>query len=127
MNSRKTKSTLYHNPCCSKSRAALTLLQERGINPTIIEYLKTPPTAEDIKSLLKALAIPPNALLRNKEKAYTQANLTPQSTLDQIVIAIAQHPILLERPILQHGPNAIIGRPTERLQKFLEEQEITNE
>ena len=114
------KYTLYHNPRCSKSRAARALLKERGIEPNIIECLKTPPTAEDIKSLIQALRIAPHELLRTKETAYTQANLTPESTLNEIANAIAQYPILMERPILQCGARAVIGRPTERLLDVLD-------
>lgn len=108
--------TLYHNPRCSKSREALELLRRRGIEPRIIEYLKTPPRADEIRALLKALGKRPRDILRTKEPAYKEAGLDDMNKSDEAVIAlIVAHPILLERPIALAGGKAAIGRPPENV------------
>lgn len=107
--------TLYHNPQCSNSRGALALLREKGIEPHIIEYLKTPPNAEDLRNLLNLLEIPAHDLLRSKETEYKTLSLSPSSSDDEIVQAIAVHPVLLQRPIVVHGEKAIIARPPEKV------------
>lgn len=103
--------TIYHNPRCSKSRETLALLQERGIEPRVVEYLKAPPTAAELKALLQRLGLPAHALLRVKEAPYAALGLSPASSEDEIIAAIAEHPVLLERPIVAHGTKAAIGRP----------------
>ena len=91
--------TVFHNPKCSKSRATLALLQERGIEPRIVEYLKTPPTANKLESILNMLGLEPRDLMRTKGSAYQQARLDdPKLTRAQLIAAMIEHPILIERP-----------------------------
>ena len=108
-----TTVTLYHNPRCRTSRAALELLRKRGIEPTIIEYLKTPPTAPEIKRILKMLDIPARELLRVKEAKA--AGLTKDMNEEQIIAGMAKHPIVIERPIAIAGKKAALGRPAEKV------------
>ena len=110
---------IYHNPRCTKSRQALELLRERGVTPEIIEYLKTPPSAAEVKQLVSMLKIAPHALLRSKEAPYAELKLSKASSLDEIAEAIAEAPILLERPVVVVGKRAVIGRPTEKVLELL--------
>ncbi len=112
--------TLYHNPRCSKSREALTLLQARGIEPNIVLYLETPPTAKALKNLLAVLQIPARQLLRKTEDAYKELNLADVSLSETALInAMVTHPKLIERPIAVKGEKAIIGRPPEHVLHIL--------
>jgi arsenate reductase (glutaredoxin) len=108
-----TTVTLYHNPRCRTSRTALELLRKRGIEPTIIEYLNTPPTAPEIKRILKMLDIPARELLRVKEGKA--AGLSKDMTEAQLVAGMAKHPIAIERPIAIRGRKAALGRPAEKV------------
>ena len=93
--------TIYHNPQCAKSRATLKLLEDRGYKPNVIEYLKTPPSATEIKKLIGMLGIAPRVLLRTKEAEYKQLKLdNPALTDAQIIRAMVKHPKLIERPIV---------------------------
>lgn len=111
---------IYHNPRCSKSRQTLQLLQERGIEPEIIEYLKTPPGKTKLKEILKLLGMKPRELMRTKEAAYQEAGLDEEGlTEDQLIEAMIAHPVLIERPIvLAHG-KAALGRPPEQVLEIL--------
>lgn len=112
--------TIYHNPRCSKSRQALELLKKRGIEPEIVEYLNIPPDRETLARLLKLLHIKPRELLRKNEPEYKQAGLDDPALSDEdLVSALIQHPILLERPIVVSGAKAVIGRPPERVFEIL--------
>ncbi len=112
--------TLYHNPRCSKSRAALALLQERGAEVKVIEYLKTPPGAAVLRKLLKRLGLNARDVLRKGEAAYRELRLGRDSiTESELIAAIADHPILLERPIAVAGERAVVGRPPERVLELL--------
>jgi arsenate reductase len=112
--------TIYHNPKCAKSRATLKLLEARGIEPTIVEYLKTPPTKTELANLVKLLGIEPRALLRTKEPEYKQAGLdNPKLSASAILQAMAKHPKLIERPIVVAGEKAALGRPPEDVLKIL--------
>ncbi|KLJ01332.1 arsenate reductase (glutaredoxin) [Luteimonas sp. FCS-9] len=112
--------TLYHNPRCSKSRAALDLLQARGITPRVVRYLDAPPDADTLRDLLRRLGIAPRALLRTGEAEYRDLGLDDPALDDAaIVAAMAAHPRLIERPILVRGERAVVGRPTERLLDLL--------
>lgn len=95
------------------------MLRENGIEPEVVEYLKTPPTVAAVGGLLKALKIPAHHLLRAKEAEYKTAGLSPLSSDAKILKAIATHPILLERPIVVKGKKAVIGRPPERVRELL--------
>lgn len=112
---------LYHNPRCSKSRAALALLAERGITPRVVHYLETPPDAATLRRLLDALDLEPRALLRTGEAPYRTLGLAAPGIADDALIeAMVAHPDLIERPILVRGTRAVIGRPTERLLTLLD-------
>lgn len=111
---------LYHNPRCSKSREALELLRKKGHEPEIVLYLETPPTADEIKKLLKQLGIGARELLRTKEEAYGKHGLSDVSLGDDVLIAaMVKHPQLIERPICIHGRRAVIGRPPEKVLEVL--------
>ena len=115
-----TDLTLYHNPRCSKSRGALELLEARGLTPTVVRYLETPLSATQIKALLGKLGISARQLLRSGEEEYKTLNLADASLSEQQLIdAIAAHPKLMERPILEVGDKAVIGRPPENLLELL--------
>ncbi len=115
-----TDLTLYHNPRCSKSRGALELLEARGLTPTVVRYLETPLNATQIKALLKKLGISARQLLRTGEDEYKTLNLADASVNEaQLIAAIAAHPKLMERPILETADKAIIGRPPENVLEIL--------
>jgi arsenate reductase len=110
---------IYHNPRCTKSRATLALLNERGIEPKVIEYLKTPPTAKELKAIVAKLGIKPEALVRKGEDVYKQKFAGKTLTDTQWIEALAANPILIERPIVVRGDKAVIGRPPENVEKLL--------
>ncbi|MDI9777402.1 arsenate reductase (glutaredoxin) [Pseudomonas sp.] len=115
-----TDLTLYHNPRCSKSRGALELLEQRGLAPTIVRYLETPPDAATLKALLGKLGIAPRQLLRSGEDEYTSLDLANPTLSDaQLIDAMVNHPKLIERPILVAGDKAVIGRPPEKVLEIL--------
>ncbi len=112
--------TIYHNPKCSKSRQTLELLKENGITPTIIEYLKTPPTAETLKAILGQLGLAPRDLMRKKEAVYAESGLDDPSLSDDALIDfMTRHPILIERPIVLANGKAALGRPPEQVLDIL--------
>jgi arsenate reductase len=110
---------IFHNPRCSKSRATLALLEDQGIAPTVIEYLKTPLTASAIRSLLTKLNMEPWELARTGETTYQElfADKTPTSA--KLIAAMAAHPELIERPIVVVGDQAALGRPPENVLRLL--------
>jgi len=111
---------IFHNPRCSKSRQTLELLQNRGINPQIINYLQTPPTDDEITDILKKLNLSLRDLIRTGESVYKELKLDqPGLTDDQLLNAIAANPILLQRPIVINGAKAAIGRPPENVLTIL--------
>ncbi|MGA7966676.1 MAG: arsenate reductase (glutaredoxin) [Gammaproteobacteria bacterium] len=108
--------SLYHNPRCSKSRAALALLEKRGDDIRVIEYLKTPPDVAQIKRLATQLGVPVREMLRNNEAVYRELKLGDAArSEDDLLNAIAKHPILLQRPIAVADKRAVIGRPPEKV------------
>ncbi|MEG3157765.1 arsenate reductase (glutaredoxin) [Lysobacter zhanggongensis] len=112
---------LYHNPRCSKSRGALELLRERGIEPEIRAYLDTPPGEDELRQLVAMLDVSPRALLRTGEAEYRELGLDDPSITDhRIIAAMAAHPRLIERPIFVNGGRAVIGRPPERVLDLLD-------
>lgn len=115
-----TDLTLYHNPRCSKSRGALELLQARGLQPQVVRYLETPPSASELKSLLGKLGISARDLLRSGEDEYKTLGLSDTSLSEaQLIEAMVTHPKLIERPILIAGEKAVIGRPPEKVLELL--------
>jgi arsenate reductase len=115
-----TDITIYHNPRCSKSRAALELLREQGCEPRIVEYLKNPPSEKELASILKLLGMEPRELMRHKEEEYTQANLDdPELTRQDLIKALHDHPRLIERPIVLANGKAVLGRPPESVLEIL--------
>ncbi len=115
-----TELTLYHNPRCSKSRAALQLLEERDLQPVVVHYLDTPPSAAQLREVLEKLGLPPRGLLRSGEVEYRELGLANQALSDeQLIAAMAAHPRLIERPILIAGDRAVIGRPPENILELL--------
>lgn len=115
-----TDLTLYHNPRCSKSRGALELLEARGLQPKVVRYLETPPTAAELEELLGKLGLSARQLLRTGEEEYKTLNLAnPALGEAQLIEAMATHPRLIERPILVAGDRAVIGRPPEKVLELL--------
>lgn len=115
-----TELTLYHNPRCSKSRGALELLAQRGLTPKVINYLETPPSAEELQRIIARLGIPARQLLRSGEEEYKTLGLADPSLSDrQLIEAMVAHPKLIERPILIAGEVAVIGRPPEKVLEIL--------
>lgn len=111
---------LFHNPRCSKSREALALLRERGVEPQVVEYLKQPPTAAEIDALLKQLGLEPRQLMRKDEAVYKELDLdAPALTRAALIAAMARNPILIERPIATDGKRAVLGRPPEKVLELL--------
>lgn len=108
------KVTIYHNPRCSKSRLTLGLLQDRGVEFEVIEYLKTPPTANQLAHILALLRLKPRELMRRNEKEYRSLSLDdPSLSTDALINAMTAHPILIQRPIVVANGKAAIGRPPE--------------
>jgi len=108
-----TDSILYHNPRCSKSRQALAILKASGIEPRIVEYLKTPPDAAELKRLLGLLGLKATDILRKNEAAEAGIDVTGSEAA--LIQGIAAHPEALERPIFVHKGKAVLGRPPEKV------------
>ena len=111
--------TIFHNPRCSKSRAALALLRERGMEPRIVDYLRTPPTAAELTTIVRKLGIPAEQLVRKGEEIYRKLYGGKILTDAQWIEAMAEHPILIERPIVVSGDRAVLGRPPENVETLL--------
>lgn len=112
--------TIWHNPRCSKSRQTLQLLHDRGIEPEIVEYLKTPPDRQTLEQVLDMLNIGPRDLMRKKEQEDKAEGLdNPDLSRAQLIDAMLAHPKLIERPIVVKGQNARLGRPPEQVLEIL--------
>ncbi len=112
--------TIYHNPRCSKSRLTLQLLKDRGIEPTVIEYLKTSPDAETLKNILDLLGLGPRDFMRTKEEAYAANGLADEGLDEgQLIAAMVDNPILIERPVVLANGRAAVGRPPENVEEIL--------
>lgn len=108
--------TIYHNQRCSKSRCTLDLLREHGVEPQVINYLETPPTAEELDRLLELLGLQPRQLMRRGEAPYRELNLdNPELSREALLAAMVANPILIERPIVVNGDRAALGRPPEQV------------
>jgi arsenate reductase len=107
---------IWHNPRCSKSRATLALLKERGVEPEVVLYLEAPPTRERLEEVLRLLKMQPRELMRKGESIYAELGLDDESlNPDTLLRAMVEHPVLIERPIVIAGSRAVIGRPPERV------------
>ncbi|TWT68757.1 arsenate reductase (glutaredoxin) [Crateriforma conspicua] len=112
---------IYHNPRCTKSREALKLLQSRGLDVRVIKYLEEPPSEKQLRQIVKLLGIRPELLVRKGEKLFKELGLADQTLTDKQWIAIlAEHPRLIERPIVVHDGKAAIGRPIEQVVEILD-------
>ena len=110
--------TIYHNPRCNTSRKTLALLREKGVEPVIVEYLKTPPSAAELKTILGQLKMPAAKLVRKKEAAA--AGVDPKAlSEDALIAAMVKNPIVIERPIVTSGAKAALGRPPEAVLSVL--------
>ena len=111
---------IYHNPRCGKSRQTLQLLKEQGIEPEVIEYLKTPPSVQELDDILQKLGMEPRELMRKKEAEYKAGGLD-DAALDrqELVKAMVDNPILIERPIVIANGKAAVGRPPETVLAIL--------
>lgn len=112
--------TIYHNPRCTKSRQTLQLLQDRGIEPNVIEYLKNPPTPQELADILDKLSMAPRALMRKQEAEYKANGLDDPALNNQALIdGMVANPILIERPIVIANGKAAVGRPPENVLAIL--------
>lgn len=113
--------TIYHNPRCSKSRDTLALIRQQGLEPRIVAYLETPPTSDELRTLLKQLGMADaRALIRKNEAEYKELGLdNPSLSQDAIISAMSAHPRLIERPIVVNDSKAVIGRPPENVLTIL--------
>lgn len=105
--------TIFHNPRCSKSRQTLELLKSKGVEPEVVEYLKTPPNAAELERILALLDKSPRELMRTKEAIYKELGLADVQDADKLITAMVNNPKLIERPIVLKGDKAAVGRPPE--------------
>ncbi|HRE18453.1 MAG TPA: arsenate reductase (glutaredoxin) [Rhodocyclaceae bacterium] len=110
---------IYHNPRCSKSRGACTLLAERGLEAEVVEYLHTPPGVGELRDLLNKLGMPAEALVRKGEDVFKTHYAGKTLSEEEWIAALAAHPVLIERPIVVCGEHAILARPPESLAAWL--------
>ncbi|MCF6201273.1 MAG: arsenate reductase (glutaredoxin) [Hydrogenimonas sp.] len=111
--------TIWHNPRCSKSREALKLLEDEGVEPKVYKYLDEKPTKEQIAELLNMLGLKPCEIMRTKESIYKELGLKDVDDDDKLIEAMVEYPKLIERPIVVKGSNAVIGRPPEKVVEIL--------
>lgn len=111
---------MYHNPRCSKSRQTLQLLRDNGVEPVLIEYLESPPSAAELEHILGMLDMEPRDLMRKKESAYRDTGLDdPCLSREALIAAMIKHPKLIERPIVVSGGKVALGRPPENVLEIL--------
>lgn len=111
--------SIWHNPRCSKSRNALALLEEKGIDAEVVKYLDTPPSKEEIAEVLKMLGLSARELMRTKEEIYKTLNLKEVTDEKKLIEAMVENPKLIERPIVMKDGKAVIGRPLENIMELL--------
>ncbi len=111
--------TIYHNPRCTKSRATLELLRQRGIEPAIVLYLETPPNPAELRAIVAKLGIEPEQLVRKGEDVYKSKYAGKALSDAQWIKAMVDDPVLIERPIVVYGERAVIGRPPENVEPLL--------
>ena len=110
---------IWHNPKCSKSRAAMELLENKNIDASVVKYLEQTPTKEQLIDVLKKLNMKASQLLRTGEDIYKELNLKDENDEEKIIEAMIKNPILIERPIIIKGKSAVIARPIENLEELL--------
>ena len=110
---------IWHNPKCSKSRAAMELLENKNIDASVVKYLEQTPTKEQLIDVLKKLNMKASQLLRTGEDVYKELNLKDENDEEIIIEAMVENPILIERPIIIKGESAVIARPIENLEELL--------
>ncbi|MBR8537030.1 arsenate reductase (glutaredoxin) [Carboxylicivirga sediminis] len=111
--------TILHNPRCSKSRAGVALLEEKGVEFEILKYLDDPLTPDELESIIEKLGISAHDLIRKNEEVYKNEFADKELTDEEWVLAMLEHPRLIERPIVVNGDKAVIGRPTEVIETIL--------
>ncbi len=114
-----SKIKIWHNPRCSKSRNALALLEEKGVDVEVVKYLDTPPSKVELVQMLKMLGISARELMRTKEEIYKELNLNNETDEDKLIAAMVANPKLIERPIVIKDGKAAIGRPMENIIELL--------
>ena len=117
--STNNKTRILHNPRCSKSRQTLELLRDKGIEPEIIEYLKTPPDREELEAIIDTLGIEPRDLIRRHEALYKELDLDRDLSRNELIDILVRNPKLIERPIVISDGKAAIGRPPEKILDIL--------
>jgi len=110
---------IWHNPRCSKSREAMSILEENSCKSDVVEYLENTPDATEIKTTLGMLGLSARELMRTKEDVYKELNLENENSEDKLIDAMVKNPILIERPVLFKNGKAIIGRPTSKIADFI--------
>ncbi|MDH4261495.1 MAG: arsenate reductase (glutaredoxin) [Spirochaetia bacterium] len=115
-----TKITIYYNPKCRKSREALQIIREKGIDPEIIYYLDEPPSTKELAEVLRKMGKRPRDIFRKSEPLYKDLGLKNKDLSDDVLLEhLNKHPILIERPIVVKGQRAVLGRPPEDIKKIL--------
>jgi arsenate reductase (glutaredoxin) len=109
---------IYHNPRCQKSREALAIVESKKSDVQIVEYLKTPPTEEELQTVLKMLGMKPEEIVRKGETLYKEKYKGKDFTDAQWLKILIKNPVLIERPIVVNGKKAVIGRPPENVKKI---------
>jgi len=110
---------IWHNPRCSKSREAMSILEENSCKSDVVEYLENTPDTTEIKTTLGMLGLSARELMRTKEDVYKELNLESENSEDKLIDAMVKNPILIERPVLFKNGKAIIGRPTSKIADFI--------
>ena len=113
------KVTIWHNPRCSKSRNSMTLLEEKGVDAEVVKYLDTPPTKEELKTLLSQLGMSARELMRTSESIYKELGLKEVEDEEKLIEAMVENPKLIERPVVIKDGKAVIGRPIENVVELL--------
>ena len=111
--------TIWHNPRCSKSRQTLQIIRDNGVEPEIVEYLKTPPSADELRAVLKKLKLKPRELMRTKESVYKELGLAAVDDDEKLIAAMVENPVLIERPVVLKSGKAALGRPPESVTEIL--------
>lgn len=112
------EAVIYHNPKCSTSRKTLDLLRDNGVEPTVVEYLKNPPSRDELVTMIRAAGIDARTAVRTREALYTELNLADASD-DELLDAMAEHPILIQRPFVVTAKGTRLARPVDAVHEIL--------